>query len=123
MQRVVVGGFLVLGILTLPVCVSAQRISAMGMSGLVRSGSVSVPAGAEATVLTTSGDRPFILTQVCFDAGGMVLSGATFGAIPGDMGACTTYHPGIALPRNEALICQNPNGVAANCMITGVLTR
>jgi hypothetical protein len=94
-----------------------------GMAGIVRSGSVAVPGTAEATVYTTPADRPFVLTQVCFDAGGMVLSGSSFGVIPNDMGSCTTYHPGIALPRNEALICQNPNGVVANCMVTGVLAR
>ena len=102
---------------------SAQRISALGPSGTIRSASAAVEGESQATVFTTPGERPFVLTQACFDAGGMVLSGSTFGIIPGEMGACTTYHPGIALPRNESLLCSNPNGVVANCMITGIVTR
>lgn len=110
-------------ILSYPVAADAQRVTAMGMRGTVNSASVAVPAEGEAAVYTTPADRPFVLTQACFDAGGMVLSGSSFGVIPSDMGMCTTYHPGIAVPRSETLRCQNPNGVVANCMVTGVVTR
>jgi hypothetical protein len=109
--------------MALPLPASAQRITALGLPGIVRSASAAVEGESQATVFTTPADRPFVLTQACFDAGGMVLSGSTFGVIPGEMGACTTYHPGISLPRNENLVCQNPNGVVGNCMITGVVTR
>ena len=101
----------------------AQRLSALGMRGTVESASATVPANDTATVYTTPAGRPFVLTQVCLDAGGVVVQGATFGVIPGEMGACTTYHPGIALPRDEAISCENPNGVPVNCMVTGIVTR
>ena len=125
MTKSIVVAALVFGSLTLfdARSAEAQRLTGLGMRGTVNSASVAVPATGEAAVLTTPVERPFVLTQVCFDAGGMVLSGATFGVIPGDMGTCTTYHPGIALPRGETLTCQNPNGVVANCMVTGVVTR
>ena len=107
----------------MPLPASGQRLTGFGLTGTVRSASAAVEGESQATVFTTPAERPFVLTQACFDAGGMMLSGATFGVIPAEMGACTTYHPGIALPRNENLICQNPNGVVANCMITGIVTR
>ena len=78
---------------------------------------------SSAAIYVTPSAPVFVLTQVCFNGGGMVLSGNTFGPVISGREPCTTYEPGIAIPADETLSCENPNGVEANCMITGVLTR
>jgi hypothetical protein len=36
---------------------------------------------------------------------------------------CSTYSPGFAVPPGTAIICDNPNGFAAHCEVTGILSK
>src|SRR5262245_39113428 len=99
----------------------AQRMNMSGMRGVVASASTEVPGGGDQMVFGVPGDRVLLLTQVCFAAGGMTHTGNSFGRIVSGPSVCTQYTPGIALQPNEILTCGNGNGVAAACMITGLL--
>ena len=123
MKITIAAAFLGLMVLQQPGPAEAQRIMRGGLRGTIASASVEVPAESDATVYSVPAGPHFVLTQVCFDGGGMVLTGSSFGAIPTDLGLCTTYQPGIAIPVGDTLSCYNPNSVPIHCLVTGVLTH
>jgi hypothetical protein len=91
---------------------------------------LSPPNTTSATVFTTPGSGHFLLTEFC---GGPLITnllGNTFGPIvDGPISndqilPCLAFHPGVALPKREAIICNNiesPPIVNSNCSISGIL--
>jgi len=96
--------------------------------GTIVSASVTVPANSSATLFETPQDGRFILTQACVAGlaffGASPLSGNTFGKIIiAQSPPCTTYVPGIALPKGEIITCEGHFFETRTCMITGVVGR
>jgi hypothetical protein len=101
----------------------AQVIKKGTLSGKIVSAAVEVAPTTAATVYTTPATGFFILTQVCVqDRSEMAVRGATLGPLVTD-DRCTTYTPGVALPRNEVITCANNDATPTGaCSITGVLS-
>jgi len=128
MKRIGVVFLLVaLGVL-LSATAHAQQLRRGTLSGTIVSRSANVPGNGSVTVYTTpaSDGGVFILTQVWgWDPGCVTLRGETFGVVsqPGMGAAPSRFEPGIALPANEKLICQEACGLQGTyCAITGILS-
>ena len=106
----------------------AQTIKKGTISGVILTRSVNVPQNASTDVFTTDADVKgalwLILTQVCVeDADELTLGGNTMGQIVLD-DQCTTFEPGLAIPRGETLtFTETANQGAQGAMITGILVK
>jgi len=106
----------------------AQQLRRGTLSGTIVSRSAGVPGNGSVTVYTTpaSGAGFLILTQLWnSDPNCVTVRGETFGVIaqPSMSEQPSRFEPGIALPANEKLICQESCGLQATyCAITGVLS-
>jgi len=118
--------------------VLAQNLKAGNLSGTVVSASATAPmGGTDALILTTPASGAFVLTQVCTagapgsnNEDNVRVVGSTVGPIAqsyvtGDLGSCTVYTPGLAIPAGEELRCvqSGASGGAATCTVTGVLSK
>ena len=106
----------------------AQTIKKGTISGVILTRSVNVPDLASADVFTTDaavkGALWLILTQVCVeDEGDLTFDGSSMGQIVLD-NQCTTFEPGLAIPRGETLTFTETAGNGAQgAMITGILVK
>ncbi len=106
----------------------AQTVKKGTLTGKILTRSVNVPDSASADVFTTDADVKgalwLILTQVCVeDEGELTLDGNTMGQIVLD-NQCTTFEPGLAIPRGETLTFTETAGNGAQgAMITGILVK
>jgi len=125
--------------LVLGTTADAQQVKKDALSGVIKSGIATAPAGGSTALLTTpaSGDGVYILTQFCI-TGDPGANNAEFASIVGntvgniatnreaesEQGACTTYNPGIALPASEILSCVEGTASApVRCTVTGVVSK
>jgi hypothetical protein len=102
--------------------------------GTLVSASATAPnQGDPVTVFEVPARGAFALTQVCVfsSTSADALEGQTFGSIARAIGDasteanCTTYEPGLALPRGEVLSFQDTqaDGADAVVTITGILSN
>jgi hypothetical protein len=102
------------------------------IEGKIVSASTTVPGGSTGTVFTTPGSGHFLLTEFCGPPWITNLLGNTFGLIVdgpissyGQMLPCMAFHPGVALPKREAIICNlgpsNPGVLNSYCSISGIV--
>jgi hypothetical protein len=116
----------------------AQAVKQGNLSGTVVSASGTAPmGGTDALILTTPASGAFVLTQICTagapgsnNEDNVRVVGSTVGPIAqsydtGDLGSCTAYTPGLAIPAGEELRCvqSGASGGAASCTVTGVLSK
>jgi hypothetical protein len=102
----------------------AQEIKHGGLTGTIVSATtiVCTNGGCVNPIYTTPAEGSFVLTQFCATTDVLRVIGSSFGGIPVNEGiGCTTFSPGIALPQNETISCEN-GGTFGDCMITGVLS-
>jgi hypothetical protein len=100
----------------------AQQIKNGELTGTVKSGHVLVSGNGQATVLQTPNKNQFIMTQFCKEDGDTNLQGSTLGVITTTNG-CTEFSPGVAIPPNEVLFCNNGDSQSRSCSVTGVLSK
>ena len=128
-MRVVFSVIAVLTVMTLSASISeAQTIKKGTISGVVLTRSVDIPNNGSAAVFTTDaavkGALWLILTQACVsdDEKDVTLIGNTMGQIPLP-DQCTTFEPGLAIPRGETLTFSDINVNPQAGMITGILSK
>ncbi|HVH05137.1 MAG TPA: hypothetical protein VNE71_03955 [Myxococcota bacterium] len=118
---------------------SAQTVKAGAISGTIVSAAGTAPSGGtDAALLTTPATGAFILTQVCTMATGgannqdnIHVVGSTLGRLALEtkddfnLGSCTTFQPGFALPPGEELRCVQvgASGSAGSCTVIGVVSK
>ncbi len=106
----------------------AQTVKKGTLTGKILTRSVNVPDLGSAAVFTTDVEAKgafwLILTQVCVeDEGDLTFDGNTMGQIVLD-NECTTFEPGLAIPRGETLtFTETGNQGAQGAMITGILVK
>jgi hypothetical protein len=116
----------------------AQTVKQGNVSGTVLSASGSAPmGGTDGPILTTPPSGTFVLTQICTTGASgsnnednVQVVGSTIGAIAqsyatGNLGSCTVYTPGLAIPPGEELRCAQggASSGAVRCTVTGVLSK
>jgi hypothetical protein len=115
-----------------------QTVKKGTLSGTVVSASATAPSGGtQADLLTTPATGSFLLTQLCLvGAPGFNnvenghVAGSTLGRIAqvytdGNLGSCSTWEPGLAIPAGETLRCVQTGASAGPlaCTITGVQSK
>jgi hypothetical protein len=116
----------------------AQTVKQGNVSGTLVSASGTAPmGGTEVAILTTPASGAFVLTQICTTGApgsnnedNVRVVGSTIGALAqsygtGNLGSCTVYTPGLAIPPGEELRCVQggASSGAASCTVTGVLSK
>ena len=115
----------------------AQTVKQGNVSGTLLSASGSAPmGGTDGAILTTPASGAFVLTQICTtgepgsnNGDNAQVVGSTVGVIAqsygADLGSCTVYTPGLAIPPGEELRCVQGGAStgAVRCTVTGVLSK
>jgi hypothetical protein len=129
---------LVFGVCFVASAALAQSVKHGGLSGTVLSASaVALSGGTDALILTAPATGSFVVTQICTmgtpgsnNESNAQVVGATIGRIAqihtgGDLGSCTQYTPGFAIPAGEDLRCVQvgASGSAVTCTVTGILSK
>jgi hypothetical protein len=105
----------------------AQSVSVLSgaVAGKVISASTAIAANSTSVVFSTPSEGHFVLRTACGLRHRTNLRGSTFGFIAlirvDDALTCVNFDPGVALPQNEDLVCENENANPGACHITGVL--
>lgn len=100
----------------------AQQIKNGNLSGTLMSGHALVTGNGQANVLQTPSKGNFIMTQFCKEDNDTELQGSSLGVIT-TTNSCTTFSPGVPIPRDEVLFCRNPDTQSRSCSVMGVLSK